>query len=79
MSKSIIFNFQIWIGYGVHEKVSDKIRIAKFPYPYTTALQLELLGFGPITLPGHRCSQNRRAGEDSCQSLHLMPVVKRNF
>jgi len=23
----------MWIGYGVHEKVSDWTRIAKFPYP----------------------------------------------
>jgi len=28
----------MWIGYGVDEKVSDWIRIAKFPYPYTTSL-----------------------------------------
>jgi len=38
MSESIIFNFRIWIGHGLHEKVSDWIRIAKFPYPYTTGL-----------------------------------------
>jgi len=36
ISESIIFNFPIWIGYGLHEKVSDWIKIAKFPYPYTT-------------------------------------------
>jgi len=32
------FIYRIWIGFGVDEKVSDWIRIAKFPYPYTTAV-----------------------------------------
>jgi len=36
ISESIIFNFQIWIGYRLYEKVSDWNRIAKFPYPCTT-------------------------------------------
>jgi len=42
MSESIIFNFWIWIRYGVYQKVSDWIRIAKFPYPYTTGADKEL-------------------------------------
>jgi len=37
-----VHNFQFsdmvyWIWNEAHEKVSDGIRIAKFPYPYTTA------------------------------------------
>jgi len=34
--ESKIFNFRIWIGYGIHEKASNWIRIAKFPYTCTT-------------------------------------------
>jgi len=37
ISESITLYFRIWIGYGVDEKVSDWIRIAKFPHPYTIA------------------------------------------
>jgi len=29
--------------HGVHEKVSDWIRIAKFPYPYSIALDMHRL------------------------------------
>ena len=36
-SESVIFYFQIWIGYEVHEKLSGWIRIANFPYSYTTS------------------------------------------
>jgi len=35
ISEYIIFTFWIWFEYGVHEKVSDWIRIAQFPYPCT--------------------------------------------
>ena len=38
ISESIIFTFRIWFEYGVYEKVSNWIRIAKFPYPYTTGV-----------------------------------------
>jgi len=30
ISESIIFNFRIWIEYGVHEKISDPIRLQNF-------------------------------------------------
>jgi len=40
ISESIIFTFRIWFGYGVHEKASDWIRIAEFPYPYTIGSEI---------------------------------------
>jgi len=40
----VIFNFRIWVGCGLHEKVLDWIRIAKFRYPYTTAVHTDKQG-----------------------------------
>jgi len=37
ISEYIILNLRISIGHGVNEKLSEWIRNAKFPYPYTTA------------------------------------------